>query len=195
MEQKELWNSLSAGYSVKRGYGKGLMKGEKRALSEIFTKHGISSVLDVCCGAGRHVRSFMSAGIPACGIDFSSGMLGEARKLGNETYALADAYKLPFNDNSFDCVSCLGNAIGSLDARRAVLEMLRVSGKICVIEFRMELGKYGLLERGFDSGKYGVKVWCRKEAEKMLGRMKLKFSLKTGQELERGYFFYAVIRK
>lgn len=195
MGQKELWNSISHGYSVKRGYGKGLMTGEKRALAEIFMKHEIRSVLEVGCGAGRHVRSLRSMGIPAVGIDFSFGMLREARKLGNEPYALADAYNLPFSDMSFDCVSCLGNTIGSLDAQRAALEMMRVSRRICVIDFRMERGKSGILERRFDGETYGIRVWNHGEVKKMLMDMEVDFYLKTGQKLCRGYFFYAVIRK
>jgi SAM-dependent methyltransferase len=195
MESREIWNNLSRGYAPKHGFGRGLMRSEKEMLGKFLSQNKIKTILDIACGPGRHVRSFKNLGLRPMGIDFSIGMLREAKNLGNEDYVLADAHILPFADNSFDCSVCLGNSMGSLEPEKAIKEMLRVSKKICISDFRHENGKQGNLSRRFDSSEYPIRVWTGSEVESMLKSMKLNFRLSRGQPLERGYFFYAMIYK
>ena len=62
--------------------------------------------LDVGCGTGRWVRRYQGFGFHALGVDATSSMLAIARKCGTDApLAAAEAYRLPFADARFDCVS------------------------------------------------------------------------------------------
>jgi malonyl-CoA O-methyltransferase len=66
------------------------------------------SVLDLGCGTGRHSLWLAEAGATVTAVDFSEGMLAEARrKPGAETirFMIHDLHQpLPFQSNSFDVV-------------------------------------------------------------------------------------------
>lgn len=68
-------------------------------------------VLDVCCGTGDQAFHYARAGIVTAGIDLDPNMLKLARKdrrsKGSNSVAFnrADARRLPFRDDSFDCAS------------------------------------------------------------------------------------------
>jgi malonyl-CoA O-methyltransferase len=66
------------------------------------------SVLDLGCGTGRHARWLAEAGAAVTAVDFSEGMLAEARKKpGAEgiRFVLHDlSQPLPFTDGEFDRV-------------------------------------------------------------------------------------------
>ncbi len=54
-------------------------------------------VLDVACGAGRHVRALRALGFSVTGVDLSPELLREARgRKGGGTYVRADMRALPF---------------------------------------------------------------------------------------------------
>ncbi|WGW14048.1 methyltransferase domain-containing protein [Saxibacter everestensis] len=94
-------------------------------------------VLEVGCGAGQCSRWLAEQGARAVGVDFSPGMLEQARRLQEEhplsdgavppTLLEADARHLPFQDDSFD-LAC--SAYGALpfvqDAESALSEVARV---------------------------------------------------------------------
>ena len=78
-----------------------------------FERWGKRDVLDVGCGAGLDLVRLARAGAKAAGIDLSTGSLALAsRYLAVENVsallAQADAARLPFRDESFDLVLCLG---------------------------------------------------------------------------------------
>ena len=68
-------------------------------------------VLDVCCGTGDQAFHYARAGMVTAGIDLDPNMLKLARKdrrsKGSNSVAFnrADARRLPFRDDSFDCAS------------------------------------------------------------------------------------------
>ena len=66
------------------------------------------------------------------GIDASSGMVAEARRLGRERYEVADASRLPFDDASFDLVT-LNNMIPFFDE----LERVTRPGGLVAISYSM----------------------------------------------------------
>lgn len=94
-------------------------------------------VLDVCCGTGAQVIEYGRRGIVATGVDIIPGMLQIAlrnkkkQKLGNVSFHLADATKLPFASNCFDYVSVsLGlHEKDVLTRHKVVSEMMRVVKK------------------------------------------------------------------
>ncbi len=200
MQNKDMWNTLAKGYAAKHGFGKGSLSHEKKMLRKFLSGCQDNIVLDVACGSGRHVRSLKSLGLQAIGIDFSIGMLSEARKLGKDDYVLADARELPFASDSFGCCICMGNSVGSFsEPESAISEMLRIS-KAVLIEFRHESGKSGVLKRRFDKGFYEIRVWSIDEVAKMMKELHdsgaiSSFHIEKSPPLGRGYFFYAVVEK
>jgi SAM-dependent methyltransferase len=88
-----------------------------------------SRVLDVGCGTGRWVRRYIELGHDATGIDATPGMLRIARLQGTISPLLAgEAFRLPFADAVFDCVSDVTVVQHIPDALQptALAEMVRV---------------------------------------------------------------------
>jgi ubiquinone/menaquinone biosynthesis C-methylase UbiE len=92
-------------------------------------------LLDVATGTGRVPLALlrgMTREITLVGADRSRGMLDEARTATEDTrdgeviWVCADAMSLPFEDGSFDAVSCLEALEFVTDPRRALCEMIRV---------------------------------------------------------------------
>jgi ubiquinone/menaquinone biosynthesis C-methylase UbiE len=68
-----------------------------------------AQVLDLPCGTGRMIGNITKLGLQYTGGDISPHMIEEARKeaVGNPNvvgFVQADLEKLPFADNSFDCI-------------------------------------------------------------------------------------------
>ena len=85
-------------------------------------------VLDLCCGAGRHLLPMRAAGLQAWGLDLSLDLL-RAGGLGGVAVR-GNALKLPFVDAAFDVVTNLFSSFGYFPddaAHHAVLaEVARV---------------------------------------------------------------------
>ena len=96
-------------------------------------------VLDVACGTGRVTRLLVREGFAGVvGSDVSNAMLAVAkRQLPNVEFFQGDATRLPFDDDSFDLVTCIG-LLMHLDAatRVAVLrELARISRRPVVVQY------------------------------------------------------------
>jgi ubiquinone/menaquinone biosynthesis C-methylase UbiE len=86
------------------------------------------NVLDLCCGAGRHLWAMREAGLDAAGLDLSMDLL-DAGKL--QGYAVrADARRIPFAGAQFDVVTNLFSSFGYFeedgDQLRVLKEVRRV---------------------------------------------------------------------
>lgn len=68
-------------------------------------------ILDIGCGAGRHLRAFRKRGYDGVGIDFSLPLLRDARAPGAKV-ARADMRFLPFRSLSFDLVTSFFTSFG-----------------------------------------------------------------------------------
>ena len=97
-----------------------------------FDLRGAKQILDVGSGAGQilqHLTKYADddATITAC--DLSQPMLRRARQRlrnASPTYVTADLARLPFADNSFDCITC-GYVLEHLpDAQTGLCELSRV---------------------------------------------------------------------
>jgi ubiquinone/menaquinone biosynthesis C-methylase UbiE len=109
-------------------------------------------VLDVCCGTGSVILSFLERfpDITAIGYDFSHGMLLKAHEK-DLFYRLllieGDAANLPFEDNLFDAVCC-SHALYELKGpvrKEALLEMRRVvksNGCVLIMEHEVPRKAY-----------------------------------------------------
>ena len=102
-------------------------------------------VLDLATGSGDLAlalqRRLPEAAITAA--DFSPEMLGVARQKGVRETVLADALRLPFRDESFDCVTVAFGLRNMADWSLALREMnrvLRPSGHVLVLDFSLPAG-------------------------------------------------------
>jgi len=68
-----------------------------------------STILDIGCGTGHLAGELMRRGYQAWGVDLSSAMVEYAREHYNpEQFRVGDIERIPFPDNTFDGVMCLG---------------------------------------------------------------------------------------
>ena len=95
-------------------------------------------VLDVACGTGDMVVELTKQGCTVTGVDLSQEMMEIAKqKAPDATYILADAEHLPFEDNSFDAVTCAFGVRNFVHLERGLSEMLRVlkpGGTMVILE-------------------------------------------------------------
>ena len=102
-----------------------------RHLARLAERIGVKAgnhVLDIACGTGNWLQVVaQNNGIPS-GIDISNEAIRVCRKrLKNGIFEVGVAEKLPFTDNSFDIVTCLGSLEHFLDQAAALREMVRVA--------------------------------------------------------------------
>ena len=87
-------------------------------------------VLDVACGTGvvtREAADRVGATGTVTGIDINDGMLAVARRVRPEIdWRQGDASELPFEDESFDVVTCQFSLMYFPDRLAALTEMMRV---------------------------------------------------------------------
>lgn len=94
----------------------------------------VGDALDLCCGTGAAMGWLRPGARRVVGLDFSQGMLDQARRLSRDwvgeaelSFVRGDALELPFGEE-FDVVVCFG-AFGHILARdepRLVAEVYRV---------------------------------------------------------------------
>lgn len=110
-----------------------------------------SSILDVATGTGKQAFAFAERAFEVLGIDLSSDMLRVAQKKNkyeNVKFLLADATRMPLEDNRFD-VACVSFALHDmpLTIREKVLqEMVRVTKPqaiIIVVDYALPENKVG----------------------------------------------------
>jgi SAM-dependent methyltransferase len=95
-------------------------------------------ILDVACGTGRITALLLKEGFSVAGCDVSTSMLAVAhRRLPHVEFFRCDAARLPFNDDSFDGVTCIGLLMHmDADTRVKVLqESARVSRHRLVVQY------------------------------------------------------------
>jgi SAM-dependent methyltransferase len=90
-------------------------------------------VLDVATGGGHVARRLREAGCTVVTVDPAPGMGADV---------VAPAEDLPFQDGSFDVVTCRIAAHHFTDIRRAVAEMARVTQRLLVVEDNIFSGEH-----------------------------------------------------
>ena len=94
-------------------------------------------ILEVGCGKGRVARVFKSLGADIYGIDISDKLLEEAKKIDSKRFIKADAYNMPFPDDSFDVIYLLEVIEHLPDIERMFQEASRVlskKGKLIIVD-------------------------------------------------------------
>lgn len=92
-----------------------------------------AKVLDVATGGGHVARRLREEGCTVVTVDPAPGMKADV---------VAPAEHLPFEDGSFDVVTCRIAAHHFTDIRAAVAEMARVSNRLLVIEDNLFRGEH-----------------------------------------------------
>lgn len=98
---------------------------EENVLKEVVKKNRVTSVLDIGCGFGRHMRLLLNEGVKYCaGIDIEPFMIEKVKEL-YEIYGCERVFVqlesadqlLSFKDESFDMVICMTNTFGNLQPK------------------------------------------------------------------------------
>ena len=105
-----------------------------RFVNAVVLPRGQRRILEVGCGAGRHVLLFARSGLEVVGTDLAESALDftrrrlEQERLAGVQLEQAHASELPFPDASFDALLAWRflHVLGRDEARRAVAEMARV---------------------------------------------------------------------
>lgn len=85
-------------------------------------------VLDVACGLGRLLEAGQEYGSDLYGIDISDVAVSKAsKKLTNANIQVANAEQMPFADNTFDRITCLGSLERMIDLEKVLSEIRRVA--------------------------------------------------------------------
>lgn len=122
--EREGWNNSD----VALGYSDRFAAASDMVISKIVAHvQGMPRVLDLCCGHGNVTRALMAAGHDTTGADFAPAMLelARSRTIGGK-FEQADAQDLPFDDASFDAVTCSFGLMHVPDQPKALREIRRV---------------------------------------------------------------------
>ena len=119
---------------------------DERPLAGLVRLTGVrpgQRVLDVACGPGFLTRAFARAGAVATGLDATEAFLAFARAeaadegLANAEFRAGDAERLPFDDATFDVVTCRAAFHHFPHPERVLAEMRRVcrpGGRVLVAD-------------------------------------------------------------
>lgn len=96
---------------------------------QILVTCGPGSLLDVGCGMGELVRTLLSRGIDARGVDIAARPIAHAEQFVPGRFSVASVLDLPFEDGAFEtvvCTDCLEH-LSEADVPRAIAELARVA--------------------------------------------------------------------
>lgn len=112
-------------------------------LDRLWRRHAVRTVaggevLDVACGTGDMVVELLKQGCTVTGVDLSKEMLTIAEEKAHGCkYMMADAEHLPFDDATFDAVTCAFGVRNFVHLEQGLAEMLRVlrpGGRMVIME-------------------------------------------------------------
>lgn len=102
-----------------------------------FREHGVKKVLDVACGTGEYTREFAAWGMKSYGIDIQREMIEIARERAKKEglpafFETADMLNLPYHDEEFHGVICIGNSLVHLLQEEEILKSLQEMYRVLV---------------------------------------------------------------
>ncbi|MGB5261658.1 MAG: class I SAM-dependent methyltransferase [Gammaproteobacteria bacterium] len=101
--------------------------GHLRRMASKYVHPG-DQVLDIACGTGNWLMAACERGAIPAGIDLSPKAIDICKhNMPDGEFVSGPAESLPFADNSYDVVTCLGSLEHFLDPVAAVCEMVRVA--------------------------------------------------------------------
>lgn len=159
---KGVFDSVAGKYDIMNDLmSMGIHRIWKRIAIQLSHVRAGEQVLDLAGGTGDMTSLFQKRVGPTGRVvlsDINAEMLVRGRDrlidegvAGNVQYAQIDAEKLPFPDNSFDCVSIsfgLRNVTHKEEALKSMYRVLKPGGRLIVLEFSEVQGD--LLKKGYD---------------------------------------------
>jgi SAM-dependent methyltransferase len=131
-----------------------------------------TTVLDLCCGQGRHTRLLAEVGYRMTGVDRDEAALAAARRLSDEriTYIQGDMRQLDVVAGTFDAIVCLWQSFGYFDPA-ANTEVLRQINRKLKPKGRLILDIYhcGFFERNQGVRNYEREGLVITETKQMAG--------------------------
>lgn len=104
------------------------LRGHYRRLFNKLGLRGGNAVLDVACGTGGWLRVCHAYDCHVSGVDLSDQAISVCRQdMPEGSFFAQPAETLPFDDNSFDVVTCLGSLEHFVDPSSSLREMVRVA--------------------------------------------------------------------
>lgn len=159
---KGVFDSVAGKYDIMNDLmSLGIHRIWKRIAIQLSHVRNGEQVLDLAGGTGDMTALFQKRVGPTGKVvlsDINASMLKHGRDrlidegiAGNVGYAQIDAEKLPFPDDSFDCVCIafgLRNVTHKEEALRSIYRVLRPGGRAIILEFSEVQGD--LLKKGYD---------------------------------------------
>lgn len=131
------WAALYSDREARTLEARNLISRQRFALEMVeATVPRASKVLDVGCGTGEMAGKLMRRGYEVWGLDLAESMIRYARdRCASDRFEVGDIEHIPFADNTFDAVVCLG-VIEYLDtdeqALREIRRVLKPGGRAVV---------------------------------------------------------------
>lgn len=126
-KQEEIKNWFNKTYSI-RGFFYLRPVRAYKIFPSILKFEKNQKILDVACGLGRLLEASQEFGPELYGFDISDVAVEKAKKiLPNAHIQTANAEEMPYPDNTFDNVTCLGSLERMLDLDRVLQEIKRVA--------------------------------------------------------------------
>ncbi len=109
-------------------------------------------ILDVACGLGQMLKVAKDYDMDLYGVDISDVAIGMAKEaLPNAHLSVENAESLPFEDNTFDFITCLGSLERMLDLDKVLSEQVRVAkpgARFCYMVRNSERMSWKIVKQG-----------------------------------------------
>lgn len=177
-KDRDPWDLLKAGVNKRRA----------ALLKKHIGKAGL--VLDIGCAFGIYSAFLRNLGNYVISLDASKRMVSEGNSRFNElTFTRGRAEELPFKDDTFNAVLCVGTLIYSSDRKKFLAELyraLRKRGKLCVIERNRSSPLHGIIGKIKRNEKYvdaRSSYFTKGEMKKLLTEADFKITKISGDEI------------
>lgn len=153
---KKLWNNVWSSTNV--------FYSHDIVLVEIKQLRDVRKILEIGAGTGRDLEELSKKGYVVTYSDFSSVAIEKFHKRNPKIeFQECDARNLPFQNNSFDLVYCLGllEHFDRQDRKKIIKEMFRVSNQYILIDVPQRYGFAFLVKKLlmlFGKWKYGEEI-------------------------------------
>jgi SAM-dependent methyltransferase len=134
------------------------------------------TVLDICCGPGRHARALAQRGYRVTGVDLSAAALAAAHREAGEqvVYLQRDMRNLDGLPGSFDAVVCLWQSFGAFDAATnadvlgQISRKLKPNGRLILDIYHRDFFERNQGTRGFERGGAAMTETKRMDGDRLM---------------------------